>query len=432
MNRLSRRAALRNLCWCSGAVGAWGALPGITAAFAQQNFQRRLLVIFLDGGWNSHLAVDPVVGVRRLSGNFEDVYNSHEIISPNGKDNLLVGLGMQSALAAFKELPTAFFNGLNIDIPAHDTAKEFMLTGKNLVGRQALEPALPAIIAAARGGFASHIVLGGTVPLGTTFQSAPPIVTSGDSLGDLLAPPGIEFKAETRAILERSLAKVDDLYARRLGPKGIEALKPFRASQSAIGEVFERYGTSLVVGEELRSRYKVDENFSFVNLAATYLAFLHGLTTVSTVMIGGFDTHTNELGQQLPLQQSVGEVLATFVADLVKTEDPHNPGQSLADTTNILMTSEFVRTPKFNGTSGTDHQNSSSAILMGPGVKDNCVFGATDALGLPLGWEGDRSAPLSDETKIDAGSLVATILDGFGMNEQAALVSEKRIAGVFV
>lgn len=424
------RRQLINLGAFGAAIGWVNSFRGLAqTAFNEEN--RKFILIFLDGGWTSHLSVDPIMGSRRDSGNFEEVYNTHDIRTPTGKDKLFTGIGFQPALDAFASMPTTFINGLRIDVPGHDSASAFMLTGKNLIGRTVTQPALTAMMGASKGGFASHVVLGGGLPLGDTMGAAPPLITNGRSLGEMLAPPGVKFLPETRAVLEEALAKHDNLFFQRLAEKSQLSLGPFRSSQKEISAVFEKFGSKMLLTEDLEARYNVDANWGFGNFAAGFLTLREGLSSIVTIRSGGFDTHTNEQGTQIPRQQQVAGVIKTFVDDLRNTQDPHNPSTSIADNSTILITSEFVRTAKYNGTAGTDHQNSASAILMGKGVKDNQVVGETDEVGLPKGWVEEKPVTYSEETRIDASSLVPTILEQFGLGEEANQMSQRRIHGIF-
>jgi uncharacterized protein (DUF1501 family) len=416
-----------------GIGGAWGALVrGFVAGSARAETPvPRLLLVFLDGGWNSQLSVDPVVADRRASGNFEAVYNSHDVKAPSGKPALLTGIGFQDAFPAFATMPTAFVNGLNVEITAHDAAANYILTGKQVIGRTDSQPALPAVLASSRGGLASHVVFGGSIPLGDTIEKAPPLATSGEGLGDLLTAPGHEFHEETQDAIQNALVQLDEVYYRDLGDRAQASLAPFRTSQGDVAEAFRAFGGKLQLTPELEARYGADDDRGLASFAAAFVAMQSDLTTIVTVRTGGFDTHSNELANQLPRQQKIAKTLATLVADLRATPDPRDPGRSLADTTTIVLCSEFVRTPKFNDAAGTDHQNTASAIVMGPGVRDGAVVGATDAEGRALGWDGAKAVPQTPETLIDGATLVATALHQFGMSAEADAISERRLGGLF-
>jgi hypothetical protein len=416
-------------------MGGMLALPrliaGSSRGLAQDGAPHRFLLLYLDGGWTSHLATDPVVGARLETGKFQDVYNSHDIRTPPGKDQLLTGIGFQDALPAFAAMPTAFVNGLNVAITAHDAAAEYILTGKSAIGRSQQNPAVAAQLGAIRGGIGSHVVLGGRVPVGDLLDVAPPLETSGNDINDLVSPPGNGYKPETQAAIEAALAATDEAFYQSIGARAQASLTPFKAAQRDVVSLFAKFGGRLELSEALKARYAATRSPDMQNLAAAFLVLQTDLSAVVTVRMGNFDTHSNELGTQLPRQQAVAKGLATLVQDLRNAADPSAPSLSLADTTTILLTSEFVRTPKYNDSAGTDHQNSASAIVMGKGVEDNVVVGRTDDNAMPLGWVEGRPVPKTDETMIDGSTLAASVLALFGKTEQANQINPRRIDGLF-
>lgn len=429
-HRLSRRRffQLTSAASTLGLTGAWSTLG---RAVQDAGSSHKLVLVMLDGGWTSHLSCDPIVGSRRETGSFEEVYNSHDVRAPAGKDQLLTGLGFQPALPAFASMPTAFVNGMFVEIAAHDAASAFMLTGKQLIGRIVTEPSLPARLAARRGGLASHVVLGGSVPLGDTIEKAPPLQASGESLGELLSEPGDELSAATRDAMELALAQTDDLYFQSLGGKAQTSLEPFRASQRDLATVFDTFGGKLRLTDALRDRYGTKDDGDLASFPAALLALQYGLTSIVTIRVGGFDTHSNEINTQLPRQRVIATIVNSFVEDLRNTPDPHEAGRSLADNTTIVVTSEFTRTPRYNDTAGTDHQSTASAIVMGRGVRDNTIVGATDGDARPMGWDGTKAVTRTDQTMIDGSALVSSLLELFGAPEAAAAVGERRLRGLF-
>ncbi len=427
-------ALIRAASMAGAGAGTMGGLD-IGTQSAQAAEERgpvpRLVLIFLDGGWNNYFAIDPVYGKRLTNGAFESVFASHTLRAPPSKPNLLTGIGFQDALPAFDSIPTVFVNGLNVEIAAHDAAANYLLTGRSAIGRTLTEPAVTAVIATKRGGLASHLVLGGSVPLGETIQIAAPLMTTGNALGGLLTPPGSQFKEETRQALEEALSAHNQVFFSSLGDKAIASLQAFVDSQKDVSNAFKNFANKLNLDDEMKTRYDVASNGNMGDFAAAWLALKHDLTTIVSIRFGGFDTHTNELNSQLPLQRQVALALNAFVADLRATPDPRDPQNSLADTTTIVLTSEFTRTAKFNDTAGTDHQNSASAIIMGRGVRDNRLIGGTSETGEVMGWDGEKPVTKTEETMIDGSTLVATLLDQFGLGEVANQVSSRRIRGIF-
>lgn len=87
---------------------------------------------------------------------------------------------------------------------------------------------------------------------------------------------------------------------------------------------------------------------------------------------GGWDMHSNirdaMRGQLPPFDQA----FATLIRDLERT--------GLLDSTLVMVSSEFGRTPKINGNAGRDHwPKVFSVVLAGGGLKKGMVYGASDA-----------------------------------------------------
>jgi uncharacterized protein (DUF1501 family) len=154
-----------------------------------------------------------------------------------------------------------------------------------------------------------------------------------------------------------------------------------------------------------------------------------GLCPFVTVTMGGYDTHASHLDQHIPLMQSFAKSLTALVEDLQSTPDPTDPALTLAETTTVLITSEFTRTPLFNVADGTDHWPTASAILMGKGVADNRVVGATGDDAYALGWESGGPAALDKYVNaLKPDDVIATVLDILGVpTETVDEVSTKRL-----
>lgn len=104
-----------------------------------------------------------------------------------------------------------------------------------------------------------------------------------------------------------------------------------------------------------------------------------------TVLLEGWDTHAdnfNTLGRELlpRFDQSMSALLDRLEA------------KGLLDTTSILVTGEFGRTPKVNGRVGRDHwARAMNSLMAGGGVKCGQVIGETDDKA--QGPKGDGHTP---------------------------------------
>lgn len=91
-----------------------------------------------------------------------------------------------------------------------------------------------------------------------------------------------------------------------------------------------------------------------------------------TLTYGGWDMHnsiTSSMRGQMP---ALDAALAALIQDLDQ--------RGLLSSTLVMVSSEFGRTPKINGTAGRDHwPKVFSVMLAGGGVKGGMIYGASDA-----------------------------------------------------
>lgn len=122
-----------------------------------------------------------------------------------------------------------------------------------------------------------------------------------------------------------------------------------------------------------------------------------------TVTYGGWDMHTNigsGIANQLP---TFDQAYAALITDLDQ--------RGMLDTTLVMVSSEFGRTPKINKDGGRDHwPRVFSIALAGGGIKKGFVYGSSDATGSDV-----ESNPLTVE------NLAATIYNQIGIDPDSKL-----------
>ncbi len=191
----------------------------------------------------------------------------------------------------------------------------------------------------------------------------------GFKVRDLSLPSGVDEKKFTR---RRSiLSTVDDHFKSLEKSDALDAMDSFY--QTAYGmisspkakEAFlidqesdalrDAYGRNVAGQRMLMARRLVESGVRFVSL--TY---------------GGWDHHENIRGGisgQLP---QFDQAFATLITDLEK--------RGILDSTLVMVSSEFGRTPKINRTNGRDHwPKVFSVVLAGGGIKKGVVYGESDA-----------------------------------------------------
>jgi uncharacterized protein (DUF1501 family) len=128
---------------------------------------------------------------------------------------------------------------------------------------------------------------------------------------------------------------------------------------------------------------------------------------------GGFDTHNQNYRTQGQVQQELFDTLAVFLRTLDQTPHPTLAGRKLADTTHVLVISDFCRTPQINTGQGRDHYPNNSALVISPRFRGNTVFGMSDKEQL-LPKRAKRFA--DGERAVAPPDVLATLLASIGVN----------------
>ena len=229
--------------------------------------------------------------------------------------------------------------------------------------------------------------------------------SGGFKVRDLNLPTGMDEKhfarrREMRAVvdehfstLEKSdaLEGMDSFYQRAYAMISSEkARAAFDLGQES-KELRDDYGRNAAGQRMLLARRLVESGVRFVSL--TY---------------GGWDHHDNIRNGFSGQMPNFDKGFAALIRDLDK--------RGMLDSTLVLLTTEFGRSPKINGTGGRDHYPKVFSIVMaGGGIKKGCVYGATD----PTGSEPENE-PLSVE------DYAATIYHLLGVDYEKNLMAGSR------
>jgi len=150
----------------------------------------------------------------------------------------------------------------------------------------------------------------------------------------------------------------------------------------------EEYGAGAAGMRMLLARRLVEAGVRFVSLS-----------------YGGWDHHDNiknAMNSQIP---KFDQAFAALIRDL--------DHRGLLDSTLVMVTTEFGRTPKINATAGRDHYPKVfSIVLAGGGFRKGCVHGASD----PTGGE-----PESDPLTVP--DLAATLYHQLGIDSHKTLLA---------
>lgn len=219
---------------------------------------------------------------------------------------------------------------------------------------------------------------------------------------DLNLPTGVDEKRFNR---RRSLLETVDYHFKSLEESdALDAMDAFyqhayaMISSEKAREAFnlnaedqkmkERYGVNAPGQRMLLARRLVEAGVRFVSLTA-----------------GGWDHHGNIKGSIEGNLPPVDQALAALISDLDE--------RGLLDSTMVMVTSEFGRTPKINATAGRDHwPRVFSVMLAGGGVKRGMIYGKSDALG------GEP-----EEDRVGVEDLAQTVYNQLGITGDKELMA---------
>lgn len=142
-------------------------------------------------------------------------------------------------------------------------------------------------------------------------------------------------------------------------------------------------------------------------------AFKAGLGISANLEIGGFDTHGNhDRDQRLNLIQ-----LLTGVANLVDFID----AEGMTDSVNIVVGSDFGRTPHYNGEGagdGKDHWPITSYMALGPNIAGDRVIGGTTDDQTPLAVDPSTLEISESGVKITPGEIHTALRGLSGLSDE--------------
>jgi hypothetical protein len=185
-----------------------------------------------------------------------------------------------------------------------------------------------------------------------------------------------------------SLAAMDTFYQRAYAMISSKEAREAFNLKAEPDAVKEQYGRNEAGMRMLLARRLVEGGVRFVSM--TY---------------GGWDHHVNiqdGFRQQMP---RFDKAFAALIRDLDQ--------RKLLDSTLVMVSSEFGRTPKINQTSGRDHwPKVFSVVLAGGGIKRGMIYGSSDS-----------TAAEPDHDPVNVEDFASTIYHQLGINPHKRLMS---------
>jgi hypothetical protein len=222
------------------------------------------------------------------------------------------------------------------------------------------------------------------------------------SVRDLTLPGGIDDKRfsqrrEMRSVvdahfsaLEKSdvLDGMDSFYQRAYGMISSEKARAAFDIKAESDKLRDEYGRNSAGQRMLLARRLVEAGVRFVSL--TY---------------GGWDHHDNIQRANNTQMPNFDQGFAALIRDLDR--------RGMLDSTLVMVTTEFGRTPKINATAGRDHwPKVFSIVLAGGGIKKGYVHGSSDATG---------AEPENDPLSVE--NYAATVYTLIGIEPNKALLA---------
>ena len=285
----------------------------------------------------------------------------------------------------------AVLRGVSHNVAAHDLGQRYMNTGNrptpavvypaygSVVARQMpVKPELPTYVAIPRAPHPPGYLGVGYAPLETNAQPrvGKPFSVRGISIGGGLTVEQFERMQALRDDLDTAFAD-------------FEEQNPLLTGM----DQFQRQVYTMITSREARDAFDIDkespeitkrfgeDSFGLSCLLAARL--VESGVRFATVGYGGWDTHADNFNtlknKRLPAFDVGLSALFTTLAE-----------KGLLDSTIVMVTGEFGRTPKINQRGGRDHWPRAMFVLMaGGGVRGGQVIGASDEKGAgPADGEG--------------------------------------------
>lgn len=224
----------------------------------------------------------------------------------------------------------------------------------------------------------------------------------GFTVQDLSLPGGVDTKRFTTR--KTMLGAVNDHFAKREKADGVMAMDTFydRAYSLISSDQAREAFNIKAESEAIRNQYGRNEAGQRMLMARRLVSA--GVRLVS-LTYGGWDMHSaikGGMAGQLPV---FDQAFAALISDL--------DSRGLLDSTLVMVSSEFGRTPKINATAGRDHwPKVFSVVLAGGGIKKGFVYGSSD----PTATEPEDD-PLSVE------DLAMTVYNQLGIDGEKRLIA---------
>jgi len=224
----------------------------------------------------------------------------------------------------------------------------------------------------------------------------------GFTVQDLALPGGVDDKRFTTR--KNMLSAVNDHFATREKSDNIAAMDTFYQQAYSLISSPKAKEAFNINAEDAKLRDQYGRNAAGQRMIMARRLVEAGVRLVS-LTYGGWDMHSSikpSIQSQLP---PFDQAFAALITDLDK--------RGLLDSTLVMISSEFGRTPKINQSAGRDHwPKVFSVVLAGGGIKKGIVYGASDA-----------TATEPEDDPLTVEDLATTVYHCLGVNADKELMA---------
>jgi uncharacterized protein (DUF1501 family) len=219
---------------------------------------------------------------------------------------------------------------------------------------------------------------------------------------DLNLPGGVDEKRFGKR--RNMLQAVNEYFAEKEKADGLVAM-----------DTFYQRAYSLISSQKAREAFNINAEKPAIrdeygrNQAGQRLLLARRLVAAGVRFVsltyGGWDMHNQIKGGMQSQMPAFDQGFAALIRDLDRT--------GLLNSTLVMVSSEFGRTPKINGTAGRDHwPKVFSVVLAGGGIKKGFVYGTSDST---------ASEPEDDPLTVE--DLAMTVYHQLGIHGEKKLMA---------
>lgn len=413
-----------------------------------------LLAVYFNGGWDQLLALDPrdhtdarfgTESGFRASG----VQTAYNIVTDSGVQSVMSatgGTGVQTrgnlsfGPAVHESLlnhaaDLSIVRGMDMETLTHEVGRRYLLTGKFPRGLAAAGSSLGTVVASARGETKNipHLAVAcEAYNEGHAAHASPIQVNNSSAMVNVLRPStsgGSGLPPASTSLLNDFRAVTD------CGPSGLDlqgkaSLYEFSRQKASVitqGGDYDLFDFSRTTHPEVAALLSaMNMSTSEINtpkgraaLAGQALATGYA-QAVSLQIQTGLDHHfDNWRTGHAQLLRPGFEALGNLITFL-KGKEYMGTGSSVWSRTTLLVFSEFSRTPLLNSSGGRDHHLSASALVAGPNIRPNMVYGGTSDLNQAVQFvdvaTGRVKSAAEGGKRIRPAELHHTILSSMGLD----------------